>query len=99
MSVFVFGNSNLALLSERMKRLTLKKITGKRLIICAVVFHCLITLAVVTIGRRAVLPNTFDANGTAVGLAPDGIKLQKQAVELGGLLRHGEFRQWLLAWL
>jgi hypothetical protein len=65
------------------------------LLIAAAIFHVLLTLSVFALGRYSVLPTTFDTNGIAVSIAPDGIVHREEAAQLGRALASGQFRDWL----
>jgi hypothetical protein len=68
-----------------------------RLLIAAAIFHLAITTTVFTLGRRALLPGTFDANGIAVSFASDGVGYREDAALLGEVFRRGVFHQWFAA--
>jgi hypothetical protein len=74
-----------------------KWLTPKRLLIAAAIFHLLVTVTVSVLGRYQVLPNVFDANGIAVGVASDGIKAHTEALRRRQELIQGDFRTWLKA--
>lgn len=65
-----------------------------RLLIVAALFHVLVTLTIFTLGRNALVPDAFDANGTAVSFASDGAGHRDDAEVLGQYLRHGQFGSW-----
>lgn len=66
-----------------------------RLLIAAAILHVLLTLSVFALGRYSVLPTTFDTNGIAVSIAPDGTVHREEAAQLGRALASGQFRDWL----
>jgi hypothetical protein len=65
-----------------------------RLLIVAALFHVLVTLTVFTLGRNALMPDAFDANGTAVSFASDAAGHRDDAEMLGQHLRRGQFGSW-----
>jgi hypothetical protein len=66
----------------------------KRLLFAAALFHLLLTVSVFTLGRNAILPSTFDTNGTAVAFASDGVAHREDAAALSQHLRSAEFGLW-----
>ena len=64
------------------------------LLIIATVLHLAMTATVFMLGRNALLPSTFDTNGTAVSFAQDGVGHREDAATLAQMLRGGEFRVW-----
>jgi hypothetical protein len=68
-----------------------------RLLIAAAIFHLVVTVTVFSLGRYAVLPGTFDRNGSAVSFAPDSATFHDEAAELSETLQRGEFINWFSA--
>jgi 4-amino-4-deoxy-L-arabinose transferase-like glycosyltransferase len=64
------------------------------LLIVAAVLHVAMTVTIFMVGRKALLPSTFDTNGTAVSFAEDGVGHRDDAETLTKLLRSGEFLVW-----
>jgi hypothetical protein len=69
-------------------------ISAAGLLIIAAVLHVAMTATVFMLGRNALLPATFDANGTAVSFAEDGVGYREDAATLAQVLRGGEFLVW-----
>lgn len=65
-----------------------------RLLVAAALLHLLVSTGVLIAGRYALLPDTFDKNGTAVSFASDGRQHREDATTLAQLLQQGEFRVW-----
>jgi hypothetical protein len=68
-----------------------------RLLIAAAILHLAVTAVVFTLGRQALLPGTFDANGIAVSFANDGVGHREDAAKLGEILWSGRFHEWFSA--
>lgn len=66
----------------------------KRFLLAAALFHLVLTVTVVTLGRNVFLPGTFDTNGTATSIASDGVGHREDTVVLAQTLRSGEFNSW-----
>jgi len=68
-----------------------------RLLIVAAIFHLSVTTTIYALGRGAILPRTFDANGIAVSFASDGQGDRADAAALSELIRRGFLREWVTA--
>jgi len=65
------------------------------LLLAAAVFHLLLTTSLLIAGKKQLLPNTFDINGTAVSITPDGTLFRKDAIVLADYLRQGDLSGWI----
>lgn len=65
-----------------------------RLLIVAAMLHLATTAVTFTLGRRAVMPNTFDVNGVAVSFADDGVGYREDAATLAEMLWDGKVQEW-----
>ncbi|MEO8436382.1 MAG: hypothetical protein ABI596_15885 [Pyrinomonadaceae bacterium] len=72
-------------------------LTSPRLIIVAAILHLAMTATIYEIGRHGVMPGSFDANGTAVSFAHDGVKYREETITQAELLRQGRIHDWLAA--
>ena len=72
-------------------------LSPRRLLIAALLFHFVVTATIYGLGHYEVLPRTFDANGIAVSIAPDGMVLRQEAAKLSDDLSRGKIREWLTA--
>lgn len=70
-------------------------LSPRNLLIAAGVFHLLFTLSIFALARQGAFPGTFDADGTAVSFAPDGIEWLPETVKLGETLGRGQLREWM----
>lgn len=68
-----------------------------RLLIVAAMLHLATTAAIFTLGQRAIMPNTFDANGVAVSFASDGVGYREDAATLAEMLWEGKLHEWFTA--
>lgn len=64
------------------------------LLLIAAVMHVAMTVTVFMVGRKALLPYIFDANGTAVSFASDGVGYLDDVATLAQMLRRGEILVW-----
>jgi hypothetical protein len=71
--------------------------SGLRLLIVAAMLHLATTAATFSLGRRAIMPNTFDANGVAVAFADDGVGYREDAATLAEMLWGGKVHEWFSA--
>jgi putative peptidoglycan lipid II flippase len=71
------------------------RLSPVRILIAAAIFHLAVTIVIYGLGRYALIPGTFDHNGTAVSFAYDGIQNRTDAAELSGALLRGEVLDWL----
>lgn len=69
--------------------------TPMRLLILAGILHLTMTIAVFAVGRHALLPGSFNADGTATAFADDGVGHRLDAVTLTDFLTSGNIRSWL----
>jgi len=69
-------------------------LTPRRLMIAAIVFHLLVTTTLFTVGRFALLPGTFDADGLG-SFAPDSLRDRPKIVELSNQLTRNDLNQWI----
>ena len=75
--------------------MSVSQIKAAYLILAAAVFHLLLTLTIYLIGRFALLPEMFDANGTGIYFATDGFVYRAESISMADLLA----REGILAWL
>jgi hypothetical protein len=68
-----------------------------RLLIAAAILHVAVTAAVFACGRYGLMPATFDAQGTAVSFARDGVEYAEDATTLADFLQRGEVVTWARA--
>ncbi|MGB7925285.1 MAG: hypothetical protein WCF57_18750, partial [Pyrinomonadaceae bacterium] len=66
-----------------------------RYLIAAAIFHPLVTLTIYLIGRFALLPSTFDANGTGMFFATDSFLYRAESILMTNILT----REGIAAWL
>lgn len=71
------------------------RLSSKRLILLAAVFHIALAIAITLIGKSRVVPNTFDTNGIGISFALDSVSYRDQALQMAQLLRAGQFRDWI----
>lgn len=60
-----------------------------RLLVLAAIFHLSITATIYGLGRSALRPGDFNADGIGASFAPDGTEFLTAAVELSEMLRSG----------
>ncbi len=65
-----------------------------RLLFGAALLHIVVTTSIFVLGRNQLLPSTFDENGTAISVVPDGVGLLEDATALSKFLRQGDFYSW-----
>jgi hypothetical protein len=65
------------------------------MLFAAAVLHLALSFTLQEVGRRHLLPATFDEYGDAIAFAPDAACYREDAAELAGVLRAGEFRYWV----
>ncbi|MDQ1638522.1 MAG: hypothetical protein QOF62_1861 [Pyrinomonadaceae bacterium] len=65
-----------------------------QLLIAAAILHLALTALIFGIGKQASMPATFDANGTAVSFANDGVGYRQDAATLAEMLSSRKFHEW-----
>jgi len=68
-----------------------------RLLFAAAIFHVATTAVLFTVGRQAIRPDSFDANGVGVSFASDSDGHREDAATLAEVLWSGGFYEWLTA--
>lgn len=71
--------------------------SGLRLLIVAATLHLAMTAAAFTLGRRAIMPDAFDANGVAVQFASDSDGYREDAATLAKMLWGDKLHEWFSA--
>jgi hypothetical protein len=66
------------------------------LIAAAALLHLVLTLTIYLIGRFALLPNVFDANGTGIFFATDGFVYRLESISMARILTGEGFMAWLM---
>ena len=71
------------------------QIRPQYLIAAAAVFHLFFTLTIYLIGRLALLPGIFDADGMGIFFATDSYAYRAESISMSGILTHEGLTAWL----
>lgn len=77
--------------------LGLSSLSFSRLIAGAALMHLLLALTLFIAARAQLAPSTIDRDGIVPSFALDSRGYQGEAVELAGMLKHGDLRAWFTA--
>ena len=70
------------------------RISPRRLLVAAAVFHILVTLTVFIVGKAGLFPRTFDTHGIGISFVIDSTIYREHALQMANLLQQARLREW-----